>query len=171
MQKLTVVLAVAMLMAPISSAHSQTRRPFSFHAASVRGFATGKVRITGGGTFDPVTKFVKAGGSFRCEEDINQGPFTGLKAGEGVRWDSEELLPSVDFKCTGLPEELKKTAFTDDNTVVIRADFYRAGDGNNASLHAIMFVSLDDEDGVLPGFQNVWVQGVGCADNAIVHFN
>jgi len=46
MRKLTVVLAVAMLLAPISSAHSQARRPFSFQAANVQGFVTG-----GAGTY------------------------------------------------------------------------------------------------------------------------
>jgi hypothetical protein len=52
----------------------------------------------------------------------------------------------------------------------MRADFYRRGDGNQASLHAVMFVSAVDEDDGLTGAQTVWIQGVGCGD-ALVHFN
>lgn len=59
---------------------------------------------------------------------------------------------------------------TDDNTVVILADFYRQGDGIDESFMAKMFVSEDDEAPDLPGTQNVWIQGVGCGE-AIANFN
>jgi len=163
MKKMTAVLALAALLAPLSNAHSQSpQHSFSFNAASVSGIGTGEVRITGGGTFDPVAGVVKAGGSFRALQDINQGPFAGLKAGEGVKWDTDELVRSFDIKCTGA--ETPRTVFTDDHTVIMRADFYRAGDGNNASLHAVMLVSTDDEDGGVSGVQTVWIQGVGCGE-------
>jgi hypothetical protein len=59
---------------------------------------------------------------------------------------------------------------TDDNTVVLVADFYRQGNGNEESFTARMFVSAEDEDLIQPGIQNVWIQGVGCGA-ANVHFN
>ena len=81
-----------------------------------------------------------------------------------------ELLPSFQFKCTGAVSEPLKTAVTDGNTVVLVADFYRQGDGNEESFTARMFVSAVDEAPDLTGIQNVWIQGVGCGD-AIVNFN
>ena len=50
------------------------------------------------------------------------------------------------------------------------SDFYRQGDGNDESFTAKMIVSSSDLDPVLPGVQNVWIQGVGCG-SAIVNFN
>jgi hypothetical protein len=57
---------------------------------------------------------------------------------------------------------------TSDNTVVLLADFYRQGDGNDESFTALMIVSAVD----LPGHpgKNVWIQGVGCG-SAVVNFN
>jgi hypothetical protein len=169
MKKMTAVLALAALVAPLSNAHSQSpQHSFSFNAPSLSGIGSGEARITGGGTFDPVAGVVKAGGSFRVLQDINQGPLAGLKAGEGVKWDTDELVRSFDIKCTGA--ETPRTVLTDGNTVIMRADFYRAGDGNIASFHAVMFVSGDDEDAGLSGAQTVWIQGVGCGD-ANTHTN
>jgi hypothetical protein len=51
---------------------------------------------------------------------------------------------------------------TDDNTVVMLADFYRQGDGVDESFTAHMFVSAVDEAPDLPGVQNIWIEGVGC---------
>jgi hypothetical protein len=111
---------------------------------------------------------------FRCLADINQGPLNGCNAGEGIRWDAKEgetqLLESFPFKCTGAATEQLKTARTDDNTVVMLADFYRQGDGVNESFTAHMFVSEVDEAPDLPGIQNVWIEGVGCGE-AIANFN
>ncbi len=59
---------------------------------------------------------------------------------------------------------------TSDDTVVLHADFYRAGDGTDESFQANMIVSAHDIDSTLTGVQNVWVQGVGCATGA-VHFS
>jgi len=57
-------------------------------------------------------------------------------AGEGVRWDTAALLASTTFKCTGAASEQLKTAQTTDTTVVLQADFYWAGDGNDESFTA-----------------------------------
>ena len=169
MSKMMAVLMVAALFAPLSTAHSQgSRRPFNFNAPSVSGFANAEVFITRGGTFDPVAGEVKAGGAFHVTSDITTGPLAGVKAGETVRWDAEELVRSFAIRCNGA--ETPRTVFTDENTVVMNADFYRAGDGNQASLHAVMFVSAEDEDGGLSGNQTVWIQGVGCGD-ALVNFH
>ena len=63
-----------------------------------------------------------------------------------------------------------KTATTDDNTVVLLADFYRAGDGNHESFTAQMIVADHDIAPDIDGVQNVWIQGVGCA-SAIANFS
>lgn len=167
--KTTMVLVASILLLSAPNARSQ-RAPqsFSFNAASISGAPTGEVFLTGGGVYDAATGFVKAGGAFRCLADINQGPLSGCKAGEGVRWDAKQLLPSTTFKCSGAPGELLKTAVTDDHTVVILADFYRQGDGVNESFTARMIVSGVDQATDLLGVQSVWLQGVGCAD-AMVH--
>jgi hypothetical protein len=67
------------------------------------------------------------------------------------------------FACTGAAVEPLKTATTDENTVVLLADFYRAGDGNDESFTAQMIVSADDIAPDVLGVQNVWIQGVGSA--------
>jgi hypothetical protein len=113
---------------------------------------------------------VQSAGGFRCLEDINRGPLNGCKAGEGVRWDTVQVLESFQFKCTGAAGEKLKTVRTDDNTVVLFADFYRQGDGNNESFTAHMFVSEVDEADDIPRIQNVWIEQVGCG-HAIANFN
>ena len=42
--------------------------------------------------------------------------------------------------------------------------------GDEHAERANMFVSTHDIDDAIPGIQNVWVQGVGCA-TAAVHFS
>jgi hypothetical protein len=143
---------------------------------TVSGFPTGAVRLTGGGSFDPSTASnvvptktsAASAGGFDCTASVSQGPLAGCEAGQGVRWDTAQLLASTNFKCTG--SDAAKHATTDDQTVVLLADFYRAGDGNNESFTAQMIVSDVDLAPELPGVQNVWVQGVGCG-TAIVNFN
>lgn len=176
------LLAAALVLAllPASNAFAeQARQAFGFNAASIKGFPTGEAFLTGGGAYDPATGFVNSAGGFRCLQDVLQGPLSvsinlddpgACLAGEGVRWDTVELLPSFQFKCTGAVGETLKTVVTDDNTVVLVADFYRQGNGNEESFTARMFVSAVDEADDLLGIQNVWIQGVGCGD-AIVNFN
>jgi hypothetical protein len=143
---------------------------------SVRGFPTGAVRLTGGGSFDPATASntipaetsVASAGGFDCSETVAQGPLAGCAAGEGVRWDTVQLLASTTFKCTAT--DAAKPAVTGANTAVLLADFYRAGDGEDESFTAQMIVSDGDLADNIPGIQNLWVQGVGCG-TAIVNFN
>src|SRR5258708_6543518 len=143
---------------------------FGFNARGISGFPTGAATLTGGGSYDPRTGFAKSAGGFRCTSDIRQGPLTGCLSGQGVRWDTAGLLANTTFKCTGAAAEPLKTAVTDNDTVVLLADFYRAGDGNDESFTAQMIVSADDLAPDIAGIQNVWIQGVGYA-HAIANFS
>ena len=163
-------IALAALVLAASAHASNDRTGFGMNARSIAGAPTGSVFLTGGGAFDPATGFVHSAGGFRCTATVAQGPLAGCLAGQGVRWDTVELLPSTAFKCTGAVTEAAKTAATDRNTVVLTADFYRAGDGEDESFTAQMIVSADDIAPDIAGVQNAWVQGVGCG-SAIVSFS
>jgi hypothetical protein len=135
---------------------------------SASGFPTGSVRLTGGGSYEPAsasnivptkTRAVFSGG-FDCTASVAQGPLAGCLAGQGVRWDTAQLLASATFKCTGA--DAAKVAVTGPVTAVVLADFYRAGDGNHESFTAQMIVSDADLAPEIPGIQTLWVQGVGC---------
>jgi hypothetical protein len=160
--------AVLLLAAPASAAPANIG--FGFNATDISGFPTGAARLTGGGSYNPGTGFVHSAGGFRCTSDVGQGPLAGCLSGQGVRWDTVELLASTTFKCTGAATEPLKTASTDENTVVLLADFYRAGDGVDESFTAQMIVSADDIAPDVTGIQTVWIQGVGCA-SAIANFS
>jgi hypothetical protein len=151
------------------------RNGFGFNG-NASGFPKGAVILTGGGSFNAATANdtvpritdVRSGGGFSCTDSIGQGPLTGCATGQGVRWDTAQLLASTKFKCS-LGDGLKPAA-TDDSTVVLLADFYRAGDGNDESFTAQMIVSERDLAPLIPGDQHLWVQGVGCGD-AVVNFS
>ena len=150
----------------VSVAQAQPRlgkAVLAFHAPSIGG-PNGEVFLTGGGTVDARSGFAKPGGGFRCTQDILQGPLAGCRAGEGIRWQVSDVLPSSGFKCGGSATEPLKTAVTDDDTIVLQVDFYRIADGANPSFSAKIFVSEQDEDPDQPGVQNVWIQGVGCGE-------
>ena len=174
MRKITMTLLTLLLgLLPMVSVHGQVaQQSFAFNAKLISGFPTGAAFLTGGGSYNLEREFLKTGGGFRCLEDVNQGRLAGCRAGEGIRWDAKEgdtqLLESFNFKCTGAATEQLKTVETDDNTVVMFADFYRQGDGVDESFTAHMFVSSTDEAPDLPGIQNVWIEGVGCG-TAIVN--
>jgi hypothetical protein len=149
---------------------------FGFNG-SVRGFLTGEVRLTGGGSYDPTTASntipsnstsVASAGGFDCTRPVEQGPLTGCQTGQGVRWDTAQLLASTSFKCS--ENDAPKPAVTGAKTAVLLADFYRAGDGNDESFTAQMIVADGDLADNIDGVQNLWVQGVGCG-TAIVNFN
>jgi len=155
----------------------QLRVGFGFNG-TVKGFPTGEVFLSGGGSFDPLANLVASAGGFRCLQDVLQGPLStsinpndpgACRAGEGVRWDTAELLSSTTFKCTGAAGETLKTAVTGDKTVVLQADFYRAGDGNDESFTGKIIVSEGDIAADFPG-ANLWVEKVGCG-TATVNFN
>jgi len=162
--------ATALALAASALAASDGQTGFGFNATDISGFPTGSATLTGGGAYNPVTGFVNSGGGFRCTSDIHQGPLAGCLSNEGVRWDTADLRRSTTFKCTGAAAEPLKTAITDQNTVGLDADFYRAGDGNDESFTAQMIVSADDLAPDIAGIQNVWIQGVGCA-SAIANFS
>jgi len=162
--------AAVLAVAASAMAANNGQTGFGFNAGEISGFPAGAVFLTGGGAFDPDSGFANSGGGFRCTTDVGQGPLAGCLSGEGVRWDTVELRRSTIFKCTGAATESLKTATTDESTVVLLADFYRAGDGNDESFTAQMIVSAGDIAPDITGDQNVWIQGVGC-DSAIVHFN
>lgn len=151
------------------------RTGFGFNG-SASGFPKGAVILTGGGSFNagtannviPTITDVRSGGGFSCTDSVAQGPLTGCAGGEGVRWDTAQLLASTQFKCSAT--DGLKPAATDDSTVVLFADFYRAGDGNVESFRAQMIVSERDLAPLIPGDQHLWVQGVGCGD-AVVNFS
>jgi hypothetical protein len=146
-----------------------------FTAPSIAGFpgdfSGGTAFLSGGGAYDPATAsntdpesaFVHSNGGFRCLADVHQGPLQGCLQGEGVRWDTDGLLQSTGFKCTGRATEAKKTAVTDAHTEVLVSDFYRAGDGNDASFKNVQVIVADhDLAPDIDGVQNVWIQQVGC---------
>jgi hypothetical protein len=160
----------------LSQASAAGREGFGFNGTA-SGFPTGAVFLTGGGAYDPATAsnvvpidttFAHSGGGFRCTADVAQGPLSGCAAGEGVRWDTAQLLASTGFRCTAT--DALRPAATGDKTVVLLADFYRAGDGIDESFTAQMIVSENDLADNIPGIQNLWVQGVGCG-TAVVNFN
>src|SRR5207247_67255 len=74
------------------------------------------------------------------------------------------------FGFNGTGAEAGKPAVTGAGIVVLLADFYRAGDGNDESFTAQMIVADHDIAPDILGEQTLWVQGVGCGD-AVVHFN
>jgi hypothetical protein len=168
-----VALLLATILLAVSSASAQNaggNTAFGFNSDPIFGFNDGSILLTGGGAVNFNTKDVHAGGSFSCLEDVTLGPLAGCKGGEGVRWDTENLLSSVGFKCTGAAEEVKKTATSNADTIVLESDFYRAGNGNEASFSAQMIVSSVDLAPEIPGIQNIWIEKLGCG-SAIVNFN
>jgi len=157
-------LGTLLLASPLAAQPAQ--QGFGFKGTISSG-ETDLVFLTGGGVYDLATGFVAAAGGFRCLANVG-GRLAGCLAGEGVRWDTVELLESTMFRCTGT--DAVKTAVTSDTTVVLQADFYRAGDGDDESFTAQMIVSETDIAPDIPGEQNLWIQGVGCG-TAIVHFS
>ena len=172
-RRLLLLAGVVLVMMPLTASAAGAAGSsvgFGFNAPDIKGFPTGEVALTGGGAFNLIAGSAHAGGSFSCIAQVNQLPLAGCLAGEGVRWDAETLLPQTSFKCTGALSETLKTESTNDQLVVLRADFYRAGDGNDESFTANMIVSAVDIAPDITGVQDVWVQGVGCTD-ALVNFS
>jgi hypothetical protein len=164
--------AAVLVIAPLGSSAALAAGPmvgFGFAAPDISGFPTGSVALTGGGAFNVAADSVHAGGGFSCTHEVDQSFLAGCLQGQGVRWDSDELLSTTSFKCTGGAGEALKPATTGTDTVILQADFYRAGDANDESFTAQMIVSTRDIADDIQGVQNVWVQGVGCG-TATVHF-
>jgi hypothetical protein len=175
--------ATVLVLGGPAGAASSSRVGVGFNAPSVAGFpgdfSSGKVFLTGGGAYDPKSAsnadpesaFVHSSGGFRCLEDVKQGPLKDCLQGQGIRWDTDGLLESTRFKCTGAASEAAKTAVTDEHTAVLLSDFYRAGDGNDASFKGVQVIVSDlDLAPEIDGVQNVWIQQVGCG-TANVNFS
>jgi hypothetical protein len=173
--------AVLVLVGPAGAASS--RVGVGFNAPSIAGFpgdfSGGRAFLTGGGAYDPTSAsntdpesaFVHSNGGFRCLADVQQGPLKGCLSGEGIRWDTDGLLQSTRFKCTGAAAEPAKQAVTDEHTAVLLSDFYRAGDGNDASFKDVQVIVSDhDLAPDIDGVQNVWIQQLGCG-TANVNFS
>jgi hypothetical protein len=171
--------AALVLVAPAGAARGEAG--VGFNAPSIAGFpgdfSGGEAFLTGGGSYDPASAsnsdpesaFVHSSGGFRCLEDILQGPLKGCLQGQGIRWDTDGLRQSTGFKCTGA--DAAKTAVTDAHTAVLVSDFYRAGDGDDASFkNVLVIVSDHDLAPEIPEEQNVWIQQVGCG-TATVNFS
>jgi len=159
-----------------SKASLNGRSAFGFNGTA-SGFLTGVVFLTGGGSYDVATASnevdndttsVRSNGGFRCTEGVAQGPLKGCLTGEGVRWETAQLLKSTSFKCS--EADTPKPAVTAPDRAVLLAEFYRAGDGNEESFRAQMIVSRTDLAPNIPGEQTLWIQGIGCG-TANVHFN
>jgi len=178
-----VALAAALLVFVVPATAANGHVAVGFNAPSIAGFpgdfSGGTVFLTGGGAYDPASAsntqpenaFVHSNGGFRCLQDVRQGPLHGCLQGEGVRWDTDGLLQSTRFKCTGAASEPAKVAVTDEHTAVLTSDFYRAGDGNDASFKNVQVIVADhDLAPDIDGVQNVWIQQLGCG-TADVNFS
>jgi hypothetical protein len=160
-------LGLALVVSIPALAFARHTFTLGFGNAEVSGI-NGVVFVSGGGSYDPSTAsntsgaetFVQATGGFSCLESVTMGPFAGCLAGQGVRWDTEQLLASTMFRCT--TSETLRPASTGADMAVLSSDFYRAGDGVDESFHAQMILSRVDLDSELEGMQNIWIQGVGC---------
>ena len=159
----------ALVLGSSAALASGANTGFGFNAPNISG-TSGSVFLTGGGAFNSTSGFVHSAGGFKCITTVSTIPLAGCLGGQGVRWDTANLLRSTPFKCTANDPLGAKTATTSDDTVVLNADFYRAGDGNIESFTAPMFVSTQDLAPDIQGMQNVWVKGVGCG-TAVVHFS
>jgi hypothetical protein len=175
-----VVLGATVLGLVVPARAASSRVGVGFNAPSISGFLpSGKVFLSGGGAYDPnsasnadpESAFVHSNGGFRCLQDVGQGPLQGCLQGQGIRWDTDGLLQSTPFKCTGASTEPGKTAVTDAHTAVLLSDFYRAGDGNDASFKDVKVIVADhDLARDIDGIQNVWIEKVGCG-TANVNFS
>ncbi len=175
-----VVLGATVLALVIPAGAANSPVGVGFNAPSISGFLpSGEVFLSGGGAYDPniasdadpESAFVHSNGGFRCLQDVGQGPLQGCLKGQGVRWDTDGLLQSTAFKCTGASTEPGKTAVTDAHTSVLESDFYRAGDGNDASFKNVKVIVADhDLARDIDGIQNVWIEKVGCG-TANVNFS
>src|SRR5439155_20709183 len=129
---ITAAITIVVLEASVASADGPNTS-FAFSARDITG-TSGAVTLTGGGAFNSSsTHPAHSGGSFSCTSPVGGiGLLAGCQTGQGVRWDSDTLLPGTNFKC--LANEAPKPVSTSDDTVVLHADFYRAGDGINESF-------------------------------------
>jgi hypothetical protein len=155
---------VLVVGASAASANS-SRSGFAFLARDIRGGPAGAVAMVGVGAFDSAGMSAHADGLFRCTESVGQGPLAGCQTGQGVHWHTDTAVASTPFRCS---TDAVKTAVAGADTAVFSGTFFRAGDRSTPSFTANVIVAGHDIAPDLAGMQNVWIQGVGCA-NALVH--
>ena len=162
--------AVLVLVVPASAASGQVG--VGFNAPAISGFQPGgKVFLSGGGAYDPrahpipiprMHPYTRTAAS-AVSKTSDRAPSRAACKGRASAGDSEGLLASTGFKCTGAASEAGKTAVTNEHTAVLLSDFYRAGDGNDASFKNVKVIVADhDLAPDIDGIQNVWIQQVSC---------
>lgn len=168
MKKLTAILTFGALLAFLSLAWAQgPRRSLSIRSANVGSPPSGELTLTGGGSFDSRSGLLQVRGGLRCTRDVAQGPLAGCRAGDDVRWEGANIIPTL--TPTGTEAGPEQTAVTDASTLVMQAEFFRRGAGAAAAHRAKVIVSSADLDPGQPEVQNVWIEGVGYG-SAVVSF-
>jgi len=156
----TVIAAISItgIFAFMPAGMAQGRDSFGFN----HGFTPGGInQFSGGGSYDLSKDTISTGGSFGNANDIIIEGVVVCPAGDGVRWDAEELLSGFTFGFG--------TVSTDDNTVVLKAGLYCKGGGNVAFVERAMIVSEKGTDinPTIAGNQNFWVQGLGALGSGL----
>ena len=129
-----VAIGVGLTLGLVSPASATGRESFSFNAPVISGFPGGRSAVAHRRRRLYPAGFRSRRRQLRLHSDISAGLFTGCQNGQGVRWDTDTALTSTTFRCTGAATETLKAAETGDKTVVMLADFYREGDGNDDRL-------------------------------------
>jgi hypothetical protein len=163
------IAATAVLLGSSVALAAPASTNFDFHAPNVTG-GSGSLAFNGAGNFNATSGVLDVHGHFKCTSTVSSGPLGGCMSNQGGQWVSTLALRSTPFKCTATDPAGVKTATIADDTAVLQAHFFRAGDGNTASFTANVIVSQHDIAPDIAGVQNVWVQGVGCA-TASVHMH
>ena len=163
------IATVSVLLGSSVALASPTSTNFDFHAPNLTG-GSGSLTFNGAGDFNAISGVLDAHGHFKCTSTVSSGPLGGCTSNQGGHWESTLALRSTPFKCTATDPAGVKTATIADDTAVLQAQFFRAGDGPTASFTANVIVSEHDIAPDIAGVQNVWVQGVGCA-TAKVHLH
>ncbi len=147
------------LALPSTDAHGA---PMSLGIRDATIDAAGGASLAGGGSFDPGTGRLQVRGTLRLPGGVVDGPLAGLRAGERVRWEGANILPSASYTAGAGAE---RSAVTDGASLVLHAEFFPAGGGG--TRRAKMILATADLDPDAPGTQNLWIEGLGCGTAAI----
>lgn len=162
MKKLTAVLMSIALLASFTPARGQgSSHSITARAASIVGSAGGEISLTAGGTFEPRSGLLQIRGALRIARAFVNGPLAGRPAGESLRWEGANIIPSLAIDADGTEGGAARPAVTDGTTLVLQAELFGPGDRVSASQRAKMIVSASDLDVAQDGVQNVWIEGVG----------
>src|SRR5712692_7835738 len=89
-----VVISITGIFAFMPAGMAQGKDSFGFNHGLTPG---GINQFSGGGSYDLSNDAISAGGSFGNANDIIIGGVVVCPAGDGVRWDAEELLSGFTF--------------------------------------------------------------------------